>query len=53
MNKEPKKEIQDAWREGFEAGSKNTIRENSLALQLGNAILNALDGRYEFKKEDY
>ena len=41
------------WREGYDAGMKTALRENDEAINVGRAILNVLDGRYEFKKEDY
>lgn len=41
------------WREGFEAGVKSANRENDIAIRIGRAILDALDDRYEFAKEDF
>lgn len=53
----PKRQGEDeenyAWRCGFADGMKQAIRQNSTALEIGNAILNVLDGHYEFIKEDY
>lgn len=43
----------ESWRKGYNLGMKNTIRQNSLAIQIGSAIIQALDERYEFKNEDY
>lgn len=41
------------WRYGYAQGMKEAVRVNSHALSIGQAILNACDERYEFKKEDY
>ncbi len=43
----------EAWKRGYDAGMKTALYQNSKALALGNAILNVLDERYEFAKEDY
>ena len=42
-----------AWREGYDLGMKNALRENDIAIKIGRAIVDALDSRYEFQKEDY
>lgn len=42
-----------AWREGFEAGVKANLKENGLAIEIGTAIINALDKRYAFPEKDY
>ncbi len=47
------KKLRDEWRKGFEAGTKAILRERDVALRIGQAILLALDDRYEFRKEDY
>lgn len=51
-----KKELtqtEKAWREGYDLGVRQTLRDNEIALKIGQAILTALDDRYEFKHEDY
>lgn len=47
------KEYYDHWKKGYDQGMKNAIYENNAALKIGSAILDVLDTRYEFKKEDY
>jgi len=42
-----------AWRKGYEMGVSITLENNNIALQIGKAILSALDERYERHKEDY
>ncbi len=42
-----------SWREGYNLGVQQTLRENDIALKIGRAIVSSLDERYEFKKEDY
>jgi len=42
-----------AWRQGYETGVKTVLRQNNDAIRIGEAILKALDNRYEFRKEDY
>lgn len=53
MKKTQEKKEAEIWRRGYDAGVKTTMNQNSAALRIGNAVLNALDGRYEFKEEDY
>ena len=38
----------EIWKEGYEMG----IRENLIAIEIGNAILDALDKRYKFQDEE-
>ena len=42
-----------AWRKGYDLGVQKTLRDNEQAIEIGRVILNTLDERYEFKKEDY
>lgn len=51
--KEKENKSDREWRKGFEAGASSIMRENDVAIKLGRAILDALDDRYEFRKEDY
>lgn len=53
MKKEKLTKEDIAWRKGFEDGAKEMTRQNDIALRIGNAILAALDERYEHKEEDY
>lgn len=46
------KELSD-WRNGYDTGYQAAVREHRVAFQLGRAILDAIDDRYEFKKEEY
>lgn len=48
---EREKEINDAWRAGYDLGVKSTIKDNDLAIRIGNAIVDALDDRYAFAKD--
>lgn len=48
-----KKEEADIWRDGYEAGLKKALRDNDEAIKIGSAILDVLDNRYEFSKEEY
>ncbi len=43
----------EEWRKGYELGVKVTLKDNSQAIKLGEAIISVLDNRYEFQKEDY
>jgi len=47
------KEYNDKWREGYDAGMKNAMKMTDNERKIGRAILDVLDGRYEFKEEDY
>jgi len=42
-----------AWRKGYDLGVQKTLRDNEIALKIGRAIVDALDNRYEFQKENY
>ena len=54
MAKRKRKTVREtAWREGYDLGMKNALRENDIAIKIGRAIVDALDSRYEFQKEDY
>lgn len=46
-------EKQEAWRKGYDLGTKNTLRENAEAIKLGQAILDVLDNRYESAERGY
>ncbi len=48
-----KDELNKKWREGYDFGMKNALQQNSIEIEIGRAIINALDRRYEFKEEDY
>ncbi len=41
------------WRRGYNLGVQTAMRQNDIAIKIGRAILDALDERYEFSKEDY
>ena len=47
------KEFDDEWRKGYDIGFKAAMREHDEAVKIGNAVLDVLDNRYQFKKEDY
>lgn len=49
MNKEEAK----IWKEGYDSGCKSTLHNEGAAIKIGRAILDVLDNRYEFAKEDY
>lgn len=49
MEEEEKLKI---WKDGYNRGTENTLEKNKVAIELGNAILNALDERYQ-KHEEY
>lgn len=48
-----KKVRKSQWQRGYEAGFAMFLRENEVYVKVGKAIVEALDDRYEFKKEDY
>lgn len=41
------------WREWYQMGADNALKENKVALAIGSAILAALDDRYGFAEKDY
>lgn len=43
----------ESWKEGYQLGIKVTLKENDKALRIGKVIIDTLDERYEFQKEDY
>lgn len=45
INKEAREE-QKVWLEGYGAGVRDTMTDNKEAINLGNAILEVLDKRY-------
>lgn len=45
--------IQKAYQDGLARGMEITLRQNDIEISIGRAILEALDKRYEFQKEDY
>lgn len=52
--KKKKQSAEDiAWRKGYDLGMQTTLQQNDIALRIGRAVLDAMDSRYEFKKEDY
>ena len=42
-----------AWREGYDHGVQQTLRNNDDAIKIGNVILDVIGRRFEFKHEDY
>lgn len=45
MNKEEAKE----WREGFEMGRIDVLKDKEIEIEIGEAILKALDKRYKIE----
>lgn len=41
------------WKEGYEAGVKAIMRDNSDAIKIGEVILNVMYDKFETIKEDY
>lgn len=41
------------WRKGYDLGVSITLRNNEDAIQIGRAILDVLDRRYEGIRKDY
>ena len=39
------------WAEGFEAGVRETLRIKAIAIKIGDAIIDALDERYELNED--
>lgn len=46
------KREREIWKNGYEMGVKSNFRDNMIAIEIGNAILNALDKRYTFQNEE-
>lgn len=43
----------EMWRRGYDMGVKTALQKNDTAIRIGQAIITALDERYESAKEDY
>ena len=43
----------NAWKEGFEAGTRTQEIRNEKELQIGRAIMQVLYNTFELRKEDY
>ena len=47
------KENADKWRDGYDAGMKQFLRNNQKAMKIGEVIMEVMYDTFETTKEDY